>query len=180
MKKSFEVGAPLLIKENKLETLLFTEDYQTQVLHWVDKLCEQFSFELVECDFFQAGQKPILRVFIHKEGGVNVEDCTLLSRELGNVLDLEDVLPFAYQLEVSSPGLDRPFKTIKDWQRNLNRLVKITLNEPKEEKLIWIAELLEVMPESNSVRVSVQIKKDDVEWVISLDEVLNAKVEIQF
>ncbi len=67
----------------------------------------------------------------HGEGqGVTLDDCARVSHELGTILDVEDVLPDSYTLEVSSPGLDRPLRHLTDYQRFVGRLAKIVLSEP--------------------------------------------------
>ena len=78
----------------------------------------------------------IVRVFIDRPGpaasaeeSVSIEDCEQVSREIGTILDVEDPLPFAYTLEVSSPGLDRPLRGEQDYRRFAGRLAKIVLSE---------------------------------------------------
>jgi ribosome maturation factor RimP len=78
----------------------------------------------------------IVRVFIDRPGpaataeeSVSIEDCEQISREIGTILDVEDPLPFAYTLEVSSPGLDRPLRGEQDYRRFAGRLAKIVVNE---------------------------------------------------
>jgi ribosome maturation factor RimP len=77
-----------------------------------------------------------VRVFIDRPGpaataeeSVSIEDCEQISREIGTILDVEDPLPFAYTLEVSSPGLDRPLRGEQDYRRFVGRLVKIVVSE---------------------------------------------------
>jgi ribosome maturation factor RimP len=78
----------------------------------------------------------VVRVFIDRPGpaatpeeSVSVEDCEQVSREIGTILDVEDPLPFAYTLEVSSPGLDRPLRGEQDYRRFAGRLAKIVVSE---------------------------------------------------
>jgi ribosome maturation factor RimP len=78
----------------------------------------------------------VVRVFIDRPGpaatpeqSVSIEDCELVSREIGTILDVEDPLPFAYTLEVSSPGLDRPLRGEDDFRRFAGRLAKIVVRE---------------------------------------------------
>jgi len=78
----------------------------------------------------------VMRVFIDRPGpaatpdeSVSIEDCELVSREIGTILDVEDPLPFAYTLEVSSPGLDRPLRGETDYRRFAGRLAKIVVSE---------------------------------------------------
>ena len=81
-------------------------------------------------------QGHVVRVFIDRPGpaatpeeSVSIEDCELVSREIGTILDVEDPLPFAYTLEVSSPGLDRPLRGEHDYRRFARRLAKIVVSE---------------------------------------------------
>ena len=83
----------------------------------------------------------IVRVFIDRPGpaatpeeSVSIEDCEQVNRELSTILDVEDPLPFAYTLEVSSPGLDRPLRDANDYQRFAGRLVKIVVSEPVDNQ----------------------------------------------
>jgi ribosome maturation factor RimP len=78
----------------------------------------------------------VVRVFIDRPGpaatpeeSVSIEDCEQVSREIGTILDVEDPLPFAYTLEVSSPGLDRPLRGENDYRRFAGRLAKIVVSE---------------------------------------------------
>jgi ribosome maturation factor RimP len=87
--------------------------------------------ELVEVDLRGGGKKRMLRLTIDKPEGVTHEDCANVSREVGTILDVEDVMPGgSYLLEVSSPGLDRELSSAKDYQRFTGSLVKLTTREP--------------------------------------------------
>lgn len=92
-------------------------------------ILSEMGLELTDLEYVAEGRGMTLRVFIDKEGGVTLDDCAALSRELGAVLEIEDVIHVAYRLEVSSPGLDRPLKTPKDYQRFIGALVKIKTYE---------------------------------------------------
>ena len=79
----------------------------------------------------------VVRVFIDRPGraatpaeSVSIEDCELVNREMSTILDVEDPLPFAYTLEVSSPGLDRPLRDARDYERFSGRLAKVVVSEP--------------------------------------------------
>lgn len=81
--------------------------------------------ELVDIEYIQTGRSAVLRLFIDKEGGVTLDDCADVSRELSLLLDVEDCIAGRYTLEVSSPGLDRPLKRPEDYERFTGHLVKI-------------------------------------------------------
>jgi ribosome maturation factor RimP len=83
----------------------------------------------------------VVRVFIDRPGpaatpeeSVSIEDCEQVNRELSTILDVEDPLPFAYTLEVSSPGLDRPLRGASDYERFAGRLAKVVVSEPVDRQ----------------------------------------------
>src|SRR4029434_10311587 len=83
----------------------------------------------------------VVRVFIDRPGlsatpddSVCIEDCEHVNREIGTILDVEDPLPFAYTLEVSSPGLDRPLRGLDDYRRFAGRLAKVVVSEPVDNQ----------------------------------------------
>ena len=83
----------------------------------------------------------VVRVFIDRPGpsatpddSVSIEDCAQVNREIGTILDVEDPLPFAYTLEVSSPGLDRPLRSLDDYRRFTGRWAKVVVSEPVDRQ----------------------------------------------
>lgn len=90
---------------------------------------EREGCEIVEVRVRGSSSKPLVQVFIDRDGGVNIELCTRVTRKLTEVLDTVYPEIVQYRLEVSSPGVDRPLKTQKDFKRNLGRTVKITYKE---------------------------------------------------
>jgi ribosome maturation factor RimP len=88
-------------------------------------ILESMSMELVDLEYKHEGRDWFLRIFIDKEGGVTLDDCAEVSREVGAVLEVEDLIRTAYRLEVSSPGIDRPLKKIQDFERFAGNLVKV-------------------------------------------------------
>lgn len=81
--------------------------------------------ELVELEYKSEGRQMILRIYIDKDGGVTLDDCAVVSKEFSALLDVEDVVPGKFTLEVSSPGLNRPLKSLSDYVRYIGKLVKI-------------------------------------------------------
>ena len=102
----------------------------------IENLCEEVTselgYELVDVEYLKESGDYYLRVYIHKPGGVNLDDCQIVSEKLSQRLDDEDLLQKAYYLEVSSPGLDRPLKTDRDLERNLGNEVEISLYKAVE------------------------------------------------
>lgn len=92
-------------------------------------LLADLGMELVEVQFRREGPGWVLRFFIDREGGVTVDDCATVSREISAYLEAEDCIDHAYVLEVSSPGLERPLKRPQDFIRFAGRRVRVRLRE---------------------------------------------------
>lgn len=141
------------------------------------KVAESHGLELVDVELFRAGKRRVLRIYIGKREGVTVDDCANVSRELGTLLDAENVMQDeAYVLEVSSPGLDRPFKTLKDYRRNVGRFVRATLREPIEglgPKKLVVGKLEDVGEQS------ITLDADGKSRSIPLDLIVQAKVDVR-
>lgn len=88
-------------------------------------LLDSLGLELVELEYRKEGHAMVLRLFIDKPGGIMLDDCAAVSRELSELLDIEEVIDANYNLEVSSPGLNRPLTRPADYERYAGRLVKI-------------------------------------------------------
>lgn len=96
----------------------------------VEQVVEREGFELVELAVLDRGHKTLLRVFADRpSGGISIDECARLSRKLSDWFDLENVFERAYILEVSSPGLDRPLTTRRDFERKLGRNVRIWFSQ---------------------------------------------------
>ena len=90
----------------------------------VTPIIEEHGFELVDVEYVKEGSDYYLRVYADKEGGINIDDCVLISRSLEEKLDAADRMTDPYILEVSSPGLTRPLKKDKDFKRNLSHMLQ--------------------------------------------------------
>ncbi|MDE6625978.1 MAG: ribosome maturation factor RimP [Lachnospiraceae bacterium] len=96
-------------------------------------IVERRGFELVDVEYLKEGANYYLRVYADKEGGITIDDCVEISRELSPMLDAyEEEIKDPYILEVSSPGLLRPLKKDKDFARNIGKMLEIKLFKPLE------------------------------------------------
>jgi ribosome maturation factor RimP len=102
---------------------MYRETIRQSIVEIVEPLLQTQGFELVELQLQQRQGQWLIRVFADAEGGISLEDCRKLSRDIGQAFDLEDLVPTSYVLEVSSPGLDRPLRTARDFQRQHQRVV---------------------------------------------------------
>jgi len=109
---------------------------RTDIVRRVEELLadpiRHLGFELVACEFRTIGGRPTLQVFIDCEGGVSIDDCVTVNRGIGDLLDVEDIVPGRYDLEVSSPGLDRPLRRDADFVRFAGQRAKVRTFEPIE------------------------------------------------
>jgi ribosome maturation factor RimP len=106
-----------------------SERVNDRVQNLVKPVLDELGMELVDLEFKREGQDWFLRLFIDKEGGVTLDNCAEVSREVSAILEVEDPVSAAYHLEVSSPGLDRPLKKAADYERFAGRLVKVKTYE---------------------------------------------------
>lgn len=95
----------------------------------ITPLLNSENIELIEIELKGAIGNQLLRIFVDVEGGIQLNHCVELSRKISDLLDIEDIIPGKYRLEVSSPGVERPLKTVKDFQRNEGRRVRITFHD---------------------------------------------------
>ena len=109
---------------------MYREMLHQRVVDLVEPLLQTQGFELVELQLQQRKGPWLVRVFTDAEGGISLADCRKLSLAIGQVLDAEDFIAASYVLEVSSPGLDRPLRTARDFQRQCQRMVTVFLNSP--------------------------------------------------
>lgn len=120
-------------------------DVLDQITELARRVCGTHGLDLVDVELFRAGRRRMLRIYVGKAEGVSVDDCARVSREVSAVLDAENWLGDEnYVIEVSSPGLDRPFKTLADWRRNVGRDVKITCREKLDGKIMHLGKLIAV------------------------------------
>jgi ribosome maturation factor RimP len=101
-----------------------------KVTESVTPVLDEMGFELVDIEYLSQYGRWVLRIYADKEGGITLDECARVSREVGNFLDVKDIIPNEYVLEVSSPGLNRPLKKEKDFERAIGKNVKIKMVAP--------------------------------------------------
>lgn len=99
--------------------------YEAKTEQMILPILERMQFELVDVEYVKEGGTWYLRAYIDKEGGITVNDCEAVAREMNELLDAEDFISESYIFEVSSPGLGRPLKKEKDYIRNMGKEVEI-------------------------------------------------------
>ena len=101
------------------------EAYEARTEELITPILERMNFELVDVEYVKEGGTWYLRAYIDKEGGITVNDCEAVAREMNEILDREDYIEDSYVFEVSSPGLGRPLKKEKDYVRSMGKEVEI-------------------------------------------------------
>ena len=114
------------------------ETYEQKTEEILLPIVEKNGFELVDVEYVKEGGNWYLRAYIDKPGGINVDDCEIVSRELSDILDEKDFIDEAYILEVSSPGLGRPLKKEKDFKRSLGQEVEVRTYRMMDRKKEFI------------------------------------------
>jgi ribosome maturation factor RimP len=113
-----------------------------KVIEIAERAASREGLEVVDVELVGGGRNRVLRIFIDKPGGVTLEDCELMSVQVGTVLDVEDVIPGSgYKLEVSSPGVERKLTKPREFERFIGHKVKVVLREPVENQNHWVGAL---------------------------------------
>jgi len=110
------------------------EEIERKVKELVEPIVRGMGFKLFDVEFKPEGRGWVLRIIADKEGGITIKDCENISRKLSALLDVEDLIPFSYMLEITSPGLTRPLTKVEHYDFFKGRLVKLILKEPIEGK----------------------------------------------
>jgi len=110
--------------------------------------------ELADVICVGQGPRSVIRVFIDKPEGITLDDCERAHKALSPALDVADPFPHAYTLEVSSPGLDRPFKRIQDYRRAVGRRVTLKLREPLAGQWRLVGTLADVTEDAVTLEVN--------------------------
>jgi ribosome maturation factor RimP len=108
--------------------------------------------EVVDVEYRRESRGWVLRLFVDREGGVSLDDLTHVSRQLGDILDANDVVPGSYTLEVSSPGINRRLRRPEHFSRYIGEKVRVKLTSPKDGRRGFVGTLEAV--EADGIRVS--------------------------
>ncbi|AHF01159.1 ribosome maturation protein RimP [Thiomicrospira aerophila AL3] len=119
---------------------------------------EALGMTLWGCEYIAAGKDSTLRIYIDRpDVGVNVDDCALASRQISAIMDVEDPISSAYYLEVSSPGLDRPFFKPEQYAAYVNKTVNVRTRTPEMGRRKFKGKLVEVQAEQILVEVDREV-----------------------
>lgn len=135
-------------------------DVREEVRQIATPLAEEEGYELVDVEQAAAGRHRVIRVFLDKPGGISVGDCARFSRRLSDCLDMNQTVPGSYHLEVSSPGLERPIRTLEHVRRFAGQRVSLAAHEARDGRRNFEGILLG--PDGD--RVGLRMDEGDEQW----------------
>jgi len=140
----------------------------------IEPILQEEQVELVEMIYRKEAGRQVLRLLVDKDNGIQLSDCIKLNEKIGRVLDEGNVIQENYVIEVDSPGIDRPFKVKRDYERAIGRLVRVTLNEKILGKKEYIARLEEI----SDAGVKIDVKKKGI-IEIPFEKIVRAREEVE-
>jgi len=121
-----------------------SEQITARIRAFAEELLSSMGMELVEVQFRREGHGWVLRLFIDGEEGVTLEHCSMVSREISAYLDVEDLIEQSYHLEVSSPGLERPLYSLRDFKRFCGKNARVKLRESVNGQRVFTGRINQV------------------------------------
>lgn len=143
----------------------------------IEKIVTAEGLELVHIEYKRQGRGFLLRVDIDKEGGVNIEDCSLVSQQISTYLDVDDVVPAEYELQVSSPGLDRKFYRVSDYEKFRGKLIRVKTSKAIRGLHVIVGRLKEF--DGQTVTVTDPKMKKDPDYQIPLADIKETRLEVE-
>lgn len=160
------------------------QDYERKTEALVLPILEKYRYELVDVEFVKEAGSWHLRVYVDKEGGITIDDLTVVNHELSDQMDREDFIAESYILEVSSPGLLRPFKKPKDYIRNLGQDVELKLFSPvtweEKGKKYSDKEFVGVLKSYREEEEAIVLAMDDREMEVQVKDIALIRKYITF
>jgi ribosome maturation factor RimP len=148
---------------------------EQKIADLVTPAIEALGMTLWGCEYIAAGKDSTLRIYIDRPSvGVNVDDCALVSRQISAIMDVEDPISSAYYLEVSSPGLDRPFFKPEQYSAYVNKTINVRTRAPEMGRRKFKGKLVEVQAE----QILVEVDRDVYEIPFSNIDKANLVVEL--
>jgi len=151
------------------------EIIKEKVLRLAQEAIRGFSVEIEDVEIIGHRGRMIVRIIIDSQDGISINDCERVSRQIEALLDIEDPIPTSYTLEVSSPGLDRPLKSIKDYKRFISKLVRIITKEKLNNQTFFIGRIKAV--EGDEILLQIN---NHTEVRIPFNIIAKANLEVEF
>ncbi len=143
------------------------------VKHLAEPALRANDLALVDVEVKPLKRRLLVRVVVDRPGGVMVDDCARMSRQLSDLLDVHDPIHSSYTLEVSSPGLNRPLKKKADYAWAVGRRIRVTTTKPKDGRNVFVGRLADLDAEV------VILETDDGAVRLKLEEVAKARLDFE-
>ena len=165
-------------REDKNKMTDTTPTYREEMQRLIEPLLESESMELIDIECLKMKSRWLVRIYIDKDGGVTINDCSEISKQAGDLFDVHDVPPGPYTLEVSSPGLDRPLTRDKDFVKYLGHKVHVKVGEKIEGTKNFRGKLIDYLDENGKKILIIDISGRA--YRIPKDFVIKARLEYEF
>ena len=147
-----------------------TVTLRERLIALIEPVLVRLGYELVELEYAAGRSQAVVRIFIDQPAGIMVEDCERVSREVAALLDVDDPIPTAYTLEVSSPGFDRVLRTAAHFERFVGSRVFVELKAPRAGRRRYTGMLQAV----NATGIELEVDKQKVE--VPFEEIGKARL----
>ncbi len=127
-----------------------------RIWNLVEPVIAARDMEVLDIEYRRESLGWVLRIFLDSQRGIRVEDCAEISRVVGEMLDAADLIPIAYNLEVSSPGIDRPLRKLEHFQKHIGDIIEVRTISPVQNRRNFRGALKEVSPEGVTVQCDSQ------------------------
>jgi ribosome maturation factor RimP len=151
--------------------------YREEIIGLIEPVIESEGLELVELECLRMKTRWLVRIFIDREGGATLDDCTAISHQVGDLLNVHDLPPGPYTLEVSSPGVDRPLTRDKDFEKYRGQKVRIRTREPIDGSRNFLGTLIEIAAGDGRKSITVDVDGRSVD--IDRDNIQKANLEYE-
>ncbi|MCU0341456.1 MAG: ribosome maturation factor RimP [Spirosomaceae bacterium] len=152
---------------------------QEQIIALLSTLLQDDKYFIVEVKVSPSKVRPKITILIDSDAGISIDECADLSRELSEMIEAQDLMPDAYTLEVSSPGVDFPLASPRQFRKNIGRTLRIVLKDGTEKK----GELQAADEQGFRLLETLKKKKKDQEnppLMLAYEDILKAEVQVKF
>jgi ribosome maturation factor RimP len=146
---------------------------EDKVRELAEEAASGIGLDVADIELKRGKRRTLLRVTIDKQGGVTLDDCEAMSRTLEPLLDVEDAISGPYTIEVSSPGLDRPLRSLKDFEMQMGKLARVITKEKVGNRNFFIGRISGVAGDS------VTLDTEEGDFTIEFENISRARLEIE-
>src|SRR5690625_3220733 len=153
-----------------------SKDIVQKIEQFIEPILKERKVTLHDIEFVKEGNQTFLRIYIDKEEGIDLTECGIVSELISDVLDKEDPIKGTYFLEVSSPGAERPLKTIQDYKNNLNKNIYVSLYVHIDGEKEYEGILTEVAEDIITIEYIFKMRKKQVQ--IPFDKIAKGRLAV--